>query len=55
VLAIVLPLALFAAAFAFGRRRGPIVQIAFYAVGLGVSAALSMDIIAAFTRWVPLA
>ncbi|MBT2499629.1 hypothetical protein J7E25_11025 [Agromyces sp. ISL-38] len=55
VLAIVLPLALFAGAFALGRRRGPLVQIAFYAVGLGVSAALSMDIIAAFTRWVPLA
>jgi magnesium-transporting ATPase (P-type) len=54
VIAIVLPLALFAAAFAFGRRRGPLVQIAFYAAGLGVSAALSMDIIAAFTRWVPL-
>ena len=55
VLAIVLPLAVFAAVFAFGRRRGPLVQVAFYVAGLGVSAALSMDIIAAFTRWVPLA
>ncbi|MEJ3404130.1 hypothetical protein WDJ51_05255 [Rathayibacter sp. YIM 133350] len=45
---ILLPVLLFAAAFVAGRRRGPLLQAAFYAVGLAVSAAWSLDILAAF-------
>ena len=54
VLGLVLPLVLFAIAFSLGRNRGPLAQIAFYAVGLGLSAVLSLDIIAAFARWIPI-
>ncbi|MET0724811.1 MAG: bacitracin resistance protein [Leifsonia sp.] len=54
VLALVLPLAIFATAFTMGRHRGPLVQVVFYAVGLGLSAVLSLDIIAAFARWIPI-
>lgn len=54
VLGLVLPLAIFATAFTLGHHRGPLVQAAFYAVGLGLSAALSLDIIAAFARWIPI-
>jgi hypothetical protein len=54
VLGLVLPIAIFATAFTLARQRGPLVQVAFYAVGLGLSAALSLDIIAAFARWIPI-
>lgn len=48
IAAILLPIALFAAAFLLGRRRTAVVQAALYLAGLAVSAALYLDILLMF-------
>ncbi|GAA1056854.1 hypothetical protein GCM10017608_11300 [Agromyces luteolus] len=48
ILAILLPVALFAIAFLIGRRRSALVQAALYLAGLAVSAALYLDILLMF-------
>jgi hypothetical protein len=53
LIAIVLPIALFALAFTLGRRRGALMQAALYLLGLAVSAAWSLDILAAVASFLP--
>jgi hypothetical protein len=48
IAAILLPVALFAAAFLLGRRRSAVVQAALYLTGLAVSALLYLDILLMF-------
>ena len=48
LLGILLPVALFTAAYLLGRRRGALQQVVGYVVGLGVSAILTLDILALF-------
>ncbi|MGR2751427.1 bacitracin resistance protein [Agromyces arachidis] len=48
IAAILLPVALFAAAFLIGRRRSAVVQAAVYLAGLAVSALLYLDILLMF-------
>lgn len=48
LLGILLPIALFAGAFILGRKRGPLQQAALYVVGLGISAVLTLDVLALF-------
>ncbi|WP_353816228.1 bacitracin resistance protein [Agromyces sp. SYSU T00266] len=48
ILAILLPVALFAIAFLIGRRRSALVQGALYLAGLAVSALLYLDILLMF-------
>ncbi|RXZ49728.1 bacitracin resistance protein [Agromyces binzhouensis] len=48
ILAILLPVALFAIAFLLGRRRSAPVQAALYLAGLAVSALLYLDILLLF-------
>ncbi|MFC9920110.1 bacitracin resistance protein [Agromyces binzhouensis] len=48
ILAILLPVALFAIAFLIGRRRSALVQAALYLAGLAVSALLYLDILLMF-------
>lgn len=48
IAAILLPEALFAAAFLLGRRRPVVVQAALYLTGLAVSALLYLDILLMF-------
>lgn len=48
IAAILLPVALFAAAFLLGRRRSAVVQAALYLTGLAVSGLLYLDILLMF-------
>lgn len=45
IVAILLPIGLFAAAFVLGRRRSPLMQAGFYLAGLAVSALLYLDVV----------
>ncbi|WP_438854891.1 bacitracin resistance protein [Agromyces sp. M3QZ16-3] len=48
IVAILVPVALFAIAFLLGRRRSAVVQAALYLAGLAVSAVLYLDILLMF-------
>ncbi|WP_400999239.1 bacitracin resistance protein [Agromyces sp. GXQ0307] len=48
IVAILLPVALFAVAFLIGRRRSAVVQAALYVTGLAVSAVLYLDLLLMF-------
>ncbi|WP_430645566.1 hypothetical protein [Agromyces sp. GXS1127] len=48
IVAVLLPVALFAIAFLIGRRRSAVLQGALYLAGLAVSAALYLDILLMF-------